>query len=293
MATITSSQSFQLPLVAEAIHAFAANVFGFMLSVTWFSVHNQVDYILPIFIVLVLVFIVTLCVLVQRSIAPRYEKNLKYFFSYPALLAGFCAMVLYRDFSGVDWPWYRLYGFLPFFFVAFAYVIRFAMLYSNFWYRLLVIVLLCGYLIINITHVYEMIYGFRPPGDVQKERQITAKLHDEITQRSLRRDDVTIIGSGPQLNWNSYILPQLYLMWEMYGWETNFYPSGTYVIYDVEYDFREYVMVLCKNVSMTAAGNTTCGTYYKHELGLYDLIGSKTLYGRVYLYVFRKKTALP
>ncbi len=293
MALVTTSQSFQLPRVSEAIHAFSSNVFGFMLSVTWFSVHNQARYILPIFTVLILVFIAIVCVLFHRSIASSYRKNLKSFFSFPALFIGFLAMVFYRDFSGVDWPWYRLYGFLPFFFVAFAYVIRFAKWYQNVWYRMLIAVLVSGYFVINLTHVFDMVRGARPPGEVQKERQITTKLHDEFARRSLRREDVTIIGSGSQLNWNSYILPQLYLMWEMYGWETNFHPFGTYVIYDVEYDFRNYVMVICKNVSMTAAGNTTCGTYYKHNLVLYDFIGSKTLYDHVYLYIFRKKTAQP
>ncbi len=248
------SGAFGNPVFGDAVRGIGLNVFGFFDSVLWFSVLWSPTH--PVHVIIFILLLITLVVFLMRySTSAKIPHSESVGFLRPEpIIVGIVSMVWYLDMHASWWPWHRLYGFLPLFFLLFGLIIRHVFVSRRVWFVMPVIILTSLYVYANISTSYSWLTSTTDGSDAKNARKIADAIHSYTTQNHIVRGSVTVVGSDKFDQAKAYIVyPEMYFLWQQYGWVPEFNEFGNKVLRGGD---KRYIVLICK-IPM-AQGATSC-----------------------------------
>lgn len=197
----------------------------------------------------------------------RFHRHARYHraFTFLApwwLAAGFIGLLLFRDMGAV---WHRLYGFLPFIFLAIALVIRIALAWRYRVYRLAVLCIVSLFFLGNVMTFLEYaslrIERYTNPTD--RSRRVAAVIDASARSKRLTDADFSVIAYIPLDVWSYAATPELYFLRELRDYPVTFTEAGNDLDRAVwGNDGRRYIYFLCKEYTRQEDIEHTClGTF--------------------------------
>ncbi len=280
------SGAFGISPFSDVLRSALQNLYGFFFATIWFNKnwHNDYRAYTVVFGGLIVVICCYLFVLRSQSIAAL--SKLQNFHSFITIFVGLLPVLLYREMHDTIWPWHRLYGFLPLFFLLFGLIIRYVFVSRRVWFVMPVIILTSLYVYANISTSYSWLTSTTDGSDAKNARKIADAIHSYTTQNHIVRGSVTVMGIGPNAGWNSYIHPELYFLTSHFGWTVQFDTFGNKVIYDNQHRFRRHVLLVCKDFTRYTLADVECRNGFLGDFVGYQLKSSVRFPNSTVLYMF-------
>lgn len=240
------SSAFGWPSLGIAVQDLGMNVFGLFLSFSALGVTHRLNYVLYV-LAFIAGFGIVLFPLVFRTkgVKPMYREALS-FFQLPWLVVGFFGIIFFRSMFNYDWSWHRLFGFLPFLFLLFGLVLRFAVSYRRLWHVGIAFFLLGLYLLGNGLVFFRWFTRSNNVKNLSDTREIAVYIDASAKIEHLANSDFAFLSYALDDYWSYTATPELYFLGELRGYPVRFIKTGNDIDRNLNNPSLPYVFLACK-----------------------------------------------
>lgn len=255
------SGSFGIMPWWDMLGQFALNLFGIVSEVSspW-SFHPRISVlIVPVVALLFGAGFVLARARFGRD--PRLGRTFS-FLSPFWLFVGFASLLFYREMNAA---WHRLWGFVPFAFLALAIVLRVGLRWRSVTYRAIIVSLAGLYFLGNGLTFWEQA-GTRVErydNPIGRSRRVAVAIDASARAKGMRDADFSAVAYTPTDVWSYAVTPELYFLREIRDYPVPFTRAGNDLDRAVwGNDNRPYIYLLCKEYTRAEDVEKTClGTF--------------------------------